>query len=622
MNKKGFTLFTALVSFVLILLTAMIVQTMIKAERDRTEVMSNIEEQAEMQAMADLTRAEALQTFNYSLRKKIEEYFDYSTGSGNRIQVLAQDYNFDELKDNFAQFHFGVGTTSNGTGNAVFANEMKNAMIGTLPSKKYIGPYEISLKFKGESTSEQRETVTDAFEKALAVSVQKGNFFEVVNCENGDPENCVGTFYLNLRIGELDDKTYESFPQIKIKNSRTQRILQESIFPKGDIKIYIPIRLFKAMAEARALALEFGEEKGNLWKTNYGLFSPRIHNEIEEMKLGICDSGYCSVRTNPYVHPEFENMDGIGCPNTQNNIGASLATFTEIIPVYCTQDLKNRGICSNVGATIFYYNPSRQADSASQSNRLAMLAELRLCYLAGENYNTGNYLDPIVDGLNLINNTSSGLPCDLGGGKSISFSISATPRNSVKIESPGISGNVSLGSSTLTAYNANYPYSESGSNCPQISSAGTILMGNFGVGIEEINGTEKIVQKTTDDPCVFNGSNMSFGSGLTTQYATCSEVTRVAVNLSFQETNQNYIVNKTREPVYVIELVDNKFTPDKEELNFHQKEDYKIDTTTCGFEENSQSNSNECVDSEWICESIPATASGGPSTFTGGCKVK
>ena len=43
MDKKGFTLFTALVSFVLILLSAMLVQTMIKAERDRTEVITNID---------------------------------------------------------------------------------------------------------------------------------------------------------------------------------------------------------------------------------------------------------------------------------------------------------------------------------------------------------------------------------------------------------------------------------------------------------------------------------------------------------------------------------------------------------------------------------------------------
>ena len=130
MDKKGFTLFTALVSFVLILLTAMIVQTMIKAERDRTEVISNIEEQAEMQAMADLTRAEALQTFNYSLRKGIENYFDNSGEGKNSIQILAQDYTFEELKGNFARRFFGTFQDPGEQAQAgdVFAKQMEESI--------------------------------------------------------------------------------------------------------------------------------------------------------------------------------------------------------------------------------------------------------------------------------------------------------------------------------------------------------------------------------------------------------------------------------------------------------------------------------------------------------------
>lgn len=132
MDRKGFTLFTALVSFVLILLSAMLVQTMIKAERDRTEVISNIQEQAEMQAMADLTRAEALQTFNYIIRKEIETYFNYNNRKYPLI-IYPQDHNFSEIRDDFAQRFFGAGRDSNGT---QFVNQMAITLTSSLPQTK------------------------------------------------------------------------------------------------------------------------------------------------------------------------------------------------------------------------------------------------------------------------------------------------------------------------------------------------------------------------------------------------------------------------------------------------------------------------------------------------------
>ena len=616
MDRKGFTLFTALVSFVLILLSAMLVQTMIKAERDRTEVISNISEQAEMQAMADLARAEALQTFNYAIRKDMEEFFDNTKNPNNRIEIYPQDHSFEEIKENFAKRFFGVGgqgeQESEDAGEQ-FANQMAITMTEVLPRTKYIGPYEISIQFKGKTEIDQRKNLNTGLIKLMILSAEKG-FFEVVDCENGDPKNCLGTFYLNLRIGELDDETYESFPQIKVKNLMTDRVLQESIFPRGDIKLYVPIRLFKAIAEARSLALEYKKEDSSSWKSNYGIFSPRIHNEIEEMKLGMCDPNYCNVRTNPYLEPKAKNM-AQPCPNT--------STFENGYPinVECTNDLLEMGVCRQTqpNEIILSYDPNTRRDSsASQQNAIKTLVANRICFLANENVETTKYLDAEQSDSFLLSKEKefSGISCPItnNDNKKISFLIEAVTRNSVKIDLKD-PGSASPEDQPDKEYNANntYRYNLSNAPCPMSSAANSLLWGTFGVTIK--NG--KITKTEFNQAC----SEINFPYGDIADYGTCSEVSKIKIRVPFKETNPKYIVNKNKQPVYVVELIDNKFTPNSDAVKFHQKEQFVIDNSTCALRENSVSNSNSCDLDSWVCESYTIGIGGGGNSVSGGCKA-
>ena len=74
MGRRGFTLFTALIAFVLIFLVVLLVQTMISAERNTSDIVSDVEEEQEMQAIADLARADALQAFSLTMRSAIEAH--------------------------------------------------------------------------------------------------------------------------------------------------------------------------------------------------------------------------------------------------------------------------------------------------------------------------------------------------------------------------------------------------------------------------------------------------------------------------------------------------------------------------------------------------------------------
>ncbi|MBU2099623.1 hypothetical protein KKB11_00130 [Candidatus Micrarchaeota archaeon] len=599
MDRKGFTLFTALVSFVLILLSAMLVQTMIKAERDRTEVISNIQEQAEMQAMADLTRAEALQTFNYIIRKEIETYFNYNNRKYPLI-IYPQDHNFSEIRDDFAQRFFGAGRDSNGT---QFVNQMAITLTSSLPQTKFVGPYTISIKLKKTQDETEQEILFGSLKKMFDESVEEGEFFEVVECKNGNPEDCKGTFYLNLKLADLDDTTYESFPQIKVYNPRTGRVLQESIFPKADLRLYVPIRLFKAIAEARALALEYEKEQGSSWRENYGLFSPRIHNEIEEMKLGMCDPGYCNVRSDPFVAPKEKNM-AEPCPNTVGN-----SPYDK--EIYCPQIFTQRGInCTTGNPTGFSYDPNIKDN---QEKTLENLVEINLCAISKENYKQKKYFS---DGsFQLTQISGAGWQgCEAGEEGKILILADTTTKNSVKINPEINTGSVTPGDPIFFPYNANEDIGSKSSNCPMTSSANSslTLWGSFGIGIED----NRIVKKAIEESDCLDYPAYG-GSG----YVTCSEVTKIRIRVPFKETDQKYIINKSIEPVYVIELVDNKFNSASSE--FHQEEKFSVDTSTCGLTNSTSSSAISCNIREWQCNSFlsdPGTPGISPAQ-TGGCEV-
>jgi len=299
MKCKGFTLFTALVSFVLIVLSIMLVQGMINAERARIETITAIEEQAKMQEIADHERNDALQLLVYDIRFELEDYFNRETAIG----PLCYDCNFDELVKKFAESKFGSDEDNK---TEQLAAHIANNLSVQL-DKKVIGSYLIEPKIDPIEFKESLKNL-------IKVSAKKENFFKVIECENGDPKNCIGTFYISLRLGDLSEEEYEALPRISVTNTQTGRVLQVAVLPRGNFKIYTPLRFFKAVAEARALILEYNKESGSEWQDNKGLFSPRIHNELEELKLGMCDPGICRPRDNPYVSPSEKNYDK-ACPN-------------------------------------------------------------------------------------------------------------------------------------------------------------------------------------------------------------------------------------------------------------------------------------------------------------------
>ncbi|MFH0714504.1 MAG: hypothetical protein V1847_01800 [Candidatus Diapherotrites archaeon] len=289
MRARGFTLFTALVSFVLIGLAFLLVQAMMSTERATTDTISLIDEQTELQSIADLSRADAIQVFNFSIRYNIEVFLNLDSAF-YQITPERAGGEFQEIVDDFAQAEFGDAQN-----NRKFATRMAGHLVKLLaPSKEFKG-YVVSLDNQNEE--KLRETLV----KIVGNSVSKEKFLQPVKCDEFDCE--IGTFYANLDLTTLSDEEYESLPQISVTSSATGRTIKQPILPKGNIRVYVPLRVFKALHVAKGIAARSVFNDG-------GTFQGRV----KEVALGMCEASGCGARENPFQSAFQNGYSGKLCP--------------------------------------------------------------------------------------------------------------------------------------------------------------------------------------------------------------------------------------------------------------------------------------------------------------------
>ncbi len=258
-DSRGFTLFTALVAFILIVLTILLVQSMVSTERSYSETISDISNQEEMQAIADLTRADALQVFNFSIRQSIESFSTHED-EGLRNGLAKEEYfvfpdqaaSWEEMKARFVADRFGVGNAKTNQ----FAIYAARSLISMLSKSQDARGFHIEIKNPDEAG--MSEVLKGTFEKQ-----DIDDFFQIINCDitgGATYKNCTGSFYITMNLDGkiIDDITYEKFPRVIVENDLTGRKLDEPILPRGKFRIFVPTRLFKALAGAREVACANG----------------------------------------------------------------------------------------------------------------------------------------------------------------------------------------------------------------------------------------------------------------------------------------------------------------------------------------------------------------------------
>lgn len=358
--QKGFNLFTALVATILVVIAVLLTQQMTRTERSTTDIINNIEEEQKMLAVADLAKADALQVFNFGIRFAIEEWLTTDSSPADGVpdnyylltpDVALQPDAWERIKKDFARTHFGLSDSSGRDSGTQLATLASNHLTDLLLQAPDVKGYSIDLP------EPNRAELRTLLQKVFDESSKSDDFFKVVECD-GTIRGCAkGTFYVNLNLkrpqdgGYLTDEEYEKFPQLTVKNNITERVLRQPILPRGNLQIYVPLRLFKGLAYGLEVA-STGDE---------GIFksSSQVHQQIDGgygqpgAASGICDSD-CSARENPLAEA-FGQLTENSC------FGDPFTVINQLGPI----DFGN-------GDFLVSYNPG---DSREQSNTLKQFVE-------------------------------------------------------------------------------------------------------------------------------------------------------------------------------------------------------------------------------------------------------
>jgi len=323
-NKRGFNMFSAIVAVILIMTGVVLTSTLISTEEKTNRQVYSMLNNYQLTDAAAIARADALQNFNYAFRVQMENYLtydkyemgEYSSDMANGLGLFTiktgnEDFTFSEMKAAFEQSV--LQKTGPGDFNSVLEYVAGNT-INQFQERTY-GRFSVYLSERAEDRSGAQSKVKDVLYAATAPRMN--NLFEVVDCEGENSCNN-GSFYFNIPLNEITDAEYESLPRIVVKDLVTHEEIKMPILPRTNIRIYMPLRFFKAIYEARKFAIIMRDH----------------HNELEDYKLGFCDSG-CAPRThprNPVTGPY--NQD---CP--QSASGTASTVSLSAAPLGITQYL-------------------------------------------------------------------------------------------------------------------------------------------------------------------------------------------------------------------------------------------------------------------------------------------
>ncbi len=371
MNPRAFNLFTALIAFLLIGLTVLLLNSMTASERKQADTLAQMERESNLRAVADMARADAFQSFNYIMRARIEDFVTDSRYGATPLSFREPDgtpVSWDNVQLRYAEAQFGTSSSRCASGGsncgAQFTNFLVSSLLNYFPTGLNFENYEIKL----ESNSADLEAAIEEIIQKTVDPASPVKFLEPVDCEEADCK--LGTFYVNFRVTNLDPALYEKLPLVVVRDNATGEIVKVPLLARANYKIYVPIRLFKAIWLSRKLSGGDSTASG-FNSTSRAILSPRVHNTIEALRLGFCDVDTCVPRTNPFASPTSN-----GLPTKLGLVGGNSACnagIMETFPLNCqgAGDLASK-LCQ--GTTKTNYNA--RDSQASGNGREEILSEM------------------------------------------------------------------------------------------------------------------------------------------------------------------------------------------------------------------------------------------------------
>ncbi|MCD6434155.1 MAG: hypothetical protein J7L14_00920, partial [Candidatus Diapherotrites archaeon] len=522
-----------------------LVHQMTQSEQKINSIINSVECHEELASLVDVKRADLLNLFNYLLRYQVAEYLgNPDAGVAPTLDLRNKDWN--QAVKEFQVSTFGADATA-------FANYITQHMAGLASTEvNYIyygkcGSYTIDVSdFSQKNLGNFASIIKPVIQKAI----NRGEFLQPIECENGDIRHCIGTFYLVIPFDELPEEEYEKLPALRIKNNLTGEEIKEIILPRRKYKLYVPVRIFRILAEVMAFVHSpnarkepYNQNSAVDLKKDYGLFSPRIHNELEEIALGICDYGFCKYRLSPFNKPDAYNMED-DCP-VPDTSGPKI----NICDYDSIAHLSERGICR--GTTIEYspYNTS------SMKNAVSKIAKRIVCYLPNRINNLlpeKKLLDLQSEGLAIVKQNLAGnyYEPNLADPNECPFRVTATAiaKPSAQIEESCECSNIVA--NPMQEYRANL--NGVNAECPLLRRTDSKL----GIFIKDGNLASPL-ESLLYNPDTVCGASSRFAS-----YAKCTELAELRVEIAFEEKNPLYKVDNrpSKRYIYRINLID-RFAP-------------------------------------------------------------
>jgi hypothetical protein len=295
MSKKGFTLFTALVSFILLGITVMVIQHVSNSEDNYTQILLALQTQDEINSLKDTLRQDGFHTFNLLLRKQIHAYFNVNLNIENldaeSIEALSEQQDIPwakasildstaEIEDLIEEFEvdrfFGkCDPKEKECGANPFASYLSQSMLSLL--QNYSGSYKSKYSFKmfdpmaasrnvfdvQNPENIRMEGIYSGTKEGFEVTrkSEKDKFINYINCNNQSCDN--GSFYINIDFHKIEPQNYLNMPRILVYRQSDYSAIDDVILPRAKLSLYVPMRIFGAMflSKNKVLDLDFEEYK-------------------------------------------------------------------------------------------------------------------------------------------------------------------------------------------------------------------------------------------------------------------------------------------------------------------------------------------------------------------------
>lgn len=284
-NQKGFTLFSIVITIGVFVIAVLLVSSMVAKEESYNKIVQQLRMSERQNTIADLARADALQTMNLAIRNDLQstlENLRYEIDYRSTFQDLV--YLDSQTQKGIVPYWFNKSVITSHVATGV-RNFLQTYALGT--GQQFEG-YDIFIIYPQNRIpavlEEGQEPESVFWSEILAKSISEEGVERIVAPKDCDSDECDGTFYLVVDTRKLTEDAYLKLPKLHISSFSEQstafEAIEKVILPKGRHMIYVPVRLFKAVALAQNYAQNYRNARTSQGWNNW--------------QLGMCEKNKCS----------------------------------------------------------------------------------------------------------------------------------------------------------------------------------------------------------------------------------------------------------------------------------------------------------------------------------------